>query len=228
MRRWCVAPADEACEEKFPVVRDALLAIEAAPHAWSDPVAALISHPLQAVDLEQARQTAPPRSRLRARVCVWILAGRSGTSCLAGMFGSATHHHAANLYQPQASNPKGYFESWEINSLNESIQLLSAVEHLGANATRDAPGLRARPAVAGAIPGRDAGALERRPPARSRRPESTPFCLKDPRASVTAPAWLEQAPDALVLSIHRPAPITKAESILRECRTSTCCTSASA
>jgi hypothetical protein len=148
-----------------------------------------------------------------------IGAGRSGTSCLAGMFDDATHRHAHGLYLPAVSNPKGYFEANHINSLNASMLLMSSVTHLGAERTRALlQGFDLHQLWLARFPDAMPAAWNdehRREIARA--VAATPFCLKDPRMAITAPAWLEQAPDALVLSIHRPPAVT-AESILRECR----------
>lgn len=206
-----------------PAVRVAPVA-PAAPAQAAAPVAApaapVFSLPTAMAPQAMASAAAPrggsPRSVLIAG------AGRSGTSCLAGMFSPETHRHAHGLYAPQISNPKGFFEAAHINDLNEALMVAASVAFEGAEATRER--LRgfephqlwlarfpdAMPAwwnddyrrqIAAALPGR-------------------PFCLKDPRMAITAPAWLEQAPDALVLSIHRPPEVTAA-SILKECQVAT-------
>ena len=169
----------------------------------------------------QAMPAATPRGGAPRSVLI-AGAGRSGTSCLAGMFSPETHRHAHDLYAPQISNPKGFFEAAHINDLNEALMVAASVAFEGAEATRER--LRGfephqlwlarfpdsmpawwnddyRRQIAAALPGR-------------------PFCLKDPRMAITAPAWLEQAPDALVLSIHRPPEVTAA-SILKECQVAT-------
>ena len=233
-----LGPVDKSRPERAVAVRAALCAIDSQPMAWVDPAPALVSHPLQTLNLGEhapaalvstlvpaapaivAAPVAPaaplPRSVL---ICG---AGRSGTSCLAGMFGPETHCHGDDLYEPSPSNPKGFFENRQVNDLNESIMMMSAVAHVGADATRAllqgfTPGQLwlarfpdAMPARWNADQSRDiAQAISR-----------APFCLKDPRFSITAQAWLEQVPDAALLSIHR-APAVTAESVLRECRSVT-------
>ena len=211
-------------------VRQALVGLESCAAGWIDPPASLILHPLQAVSLKALPETvveavaapaavvAPPQPR-----SVLILgAGRSGTSCLAGMFGAPSHHHASELYAPQVSNPKGFFEAGHINDLNESMLLMSAVAHLGADGARALlQGLEPHQLWLARFPDAMPAAwndVHRRQIAKA--VATAPFVIKDPRMSVTAPAWLEAAPDALVLSIHRPADVT-AESILKECRVAT-------
>jgi hypothetical protein len=138
------------------------------------------------------------------------------------MFGAPSHHHADDLYKPQVSNPKGFFEAGHINDLNESMMLMSSMSHLGADATRTLlQGFEPHQLWLARFPDAMPAAWNdqhRREIAKA--VAKTPFVLKDPRMAVTAPAWLEAAPDALLLSIHRPADIT-AESILKECRVAT-------
>ena len=229
-----LGPVDKSRPDHAVAVRAALCAIESQPMTWADPAPTLIVHPLQALNLgldaavlappaapaEPVRAPVPaPRPPRSVLICG---AGRSGTSCLAGMFGPDTHRHGLDLYEPSPSNPKGFFENRQVNDLNESILMQSAVAHLGPEG--------ARALLQGFTPGqlwlaRWPDAMPTRWNAEQRRDVAqavaqAPFCLKDPRFSVTAQAWLEQAPDAVLLSIHRPPAVT-AESVLRECRSST-------
>ncbi|MEP6502510.1 MAG: glycosyltransferase family 2 protein [Betaproteobacteria bacterium] len=226
---------DKARPDHAVAVRAALCAIDSQPLAWVDPAPALIAHPLQTLNLgEPAVAVASIAAPVQAPVAVVapvaptprsVLicgAGRSGTSCLAGMFGPGTHRHGADLYEPSPSNPKGFFENRQVNDLNESIMMMSAVAHVGADGTRAllqgfTPGQLWLARFPDAMPARW-NADQSRDIAQAISP--APFCLKDPRFSITAPAWLEQVPDAALLSIHR-APAVTAESVLRECRSST-------
>lgn len=47
--------------------------------------------------------------------------GRSGTSLVAGMLAKSGYFMGPNLMQPTLGNPKGYFESFEIEKINEEI-----------------------------------------------------------------------------------------------------------
>lgn len=47
--------------------------------------------------------------------------GRSGTSLVAGLFNSQKFYRGPKIYHPTHSNPTGYFESPEINRINELI-----------------------------------------------------------------------------------------------------------
>lgn len=57
------------------------------------------------------------------RDCLIIGSGRSGTSMLGGIMHEAGYFMGEKLYSGTPSNPKGYFESPEINDINESILL---------------------------------------------------------------------------------------------------------
>jgi hypothetical protein len=229
-----LVPLDKARPDHAVAVRAALCAIDSQPPAWIDPAPALVGHPLQTLNLGESIAVAAPVAAIAVPVAVAAPAaplprsvlicgaGRSGTSCLAGMFGPETHRHGADLYEPSPSNPKGFFENRQVNDLNESIMMMSAVAHVGADGTRAllqgfTPGQLWLARFPDAMPARW-NADQSRDIAQAISP--APFCLKDPRFSITAPAWLEQAPDAALLSIHR-APAVTAESVLRECRSST-------
>lgn len=226
-----LSPTDPARADRDAAIREALLAMDAQPAEWTDPPPALLWHPLQALGVQAAAvdEAAPAATDAAAvpapppvRSVLIVGSGRSGTSCLAGMFSPDTHHHARDLYKPQVSNPKGFFEAAHINDLNESILVHSAMARHGAEGTRallqgyephqlwlarfddDMPAAwsdQHRRQIAEAV-------------------RERPLCLKDPRMSITLPAWLEQLPDALVLSIHR-SPAVSAASILRECQVAT-------
>ena len=47
--------------------------------------------------------------------------GRSGTSMLAGCLSTSGYFMGDNLYKKRESNPKGFFENKEINTINEDI-----------------------------------------------------------------------------------------------------------
>lgn len=230
-------------------VAQALAAMAQAPIAWTDPAPACLLSPFDACDLGAAPVPTQVPTQVPAKVQATLQtptpaavsvspiaaapakgprsvliagAGRSGTSCLAGLFDPAIHHHARDLYAPQLSNPKGFFEAAHINDLNESMQIASALAAYGEARTREL--------LAGHEPhqlwlARFPDAMpafwtdEHRRQIAAALPAS-PFCLKDPRMALTLPAWLAQAPDALVLSIHRPPAVTAA-SILRECSIAT-------
>jgi hypothetical protein len=145
--------------------------------------------------------------------------GRSGTSMLAGSFRLTGAFMGTRLHTPREANPKGFFEDAETNELNESIIRNWIVAYLGEEfrgriVDELAPGqlwLTAFPA--GDWLAADEGERER---IRAQTVHA-PFCLKDPRFSLTIRSWLPYAGDCVILVIFRDPSIT-VESILLECR----------
>ncbi len=143
--------------------------------------------------------------------------GRSGTSMLAGMFAGAGYFQGDDLYPPRDANPKGFFENWAINSLNERIILASVRQAFGPEAAgfMDAyyrPGqfwlarLPAQlPCAATEDDRRSIEALTKR----------RPFAFKDPRFSFTLEAWSAAVPDAVAICVFRD-PGSVISSILKE------------
>jgi len=143
--------------------------------------------------------------------------GRSGTSMLAGCLHGAGYFLGSNLMPPNEQNPKGYYESFDVEAINED--LLDQV-----------------------CPRRPFGRFGRfLLPSRPRRPQrwlawvpldvqfdvgeqlrrrmvdqlaTTPFCFKDPRFCYTLPAWRDLLADPLHLVVFREPGRTMA-SILR-------------
>lgn len=127
------------------------------------------------------------------RNCLILGSGRSGTSMVAGSLRLAGYHMGEGLKAGTDSNPLGYFESDEINGLNE--ELLRPV----------AAGLAGRPVTEWRLPhpplGTDQHWLACLPPdvAVPEAPGTAgrlaaaaahePFCYKDPRFSYTLPVW---------------------------------------
>lgn len=132
--------------------------------------------------------------------------GRSGTSMLAGVFAHAGWHVGADPYPARSSNPKGFFESKEINGVNEYLLALGEGDRL-------APWQRwlAELPVDWRCP-TDARAAERI----RRLTQRAPYCFKDPRFSYTLPAWTPFTQDALRVCVFRH-PLAVARSIVKEC-----------
>lgn len=151
--------------------------------------------------------------------CLILGSGRSGTSMMGGILHEAGYFMGDYLYPGRESNPKGFFETPEINSINEAI-LEHCVRAVSTDQTSvNAPGRgqywlmslpedhsveSADPAVAQ----RMAAILERRP-----------FAFKDPRFSYTLPAWKPYLPAMTKFIVMFRPPETTATSILKECRT---------
>lgn len=145
--------------------------------------------------------------------------GRSGTSALAGLFDNGDYAMGEDLFPPSPSNPKGFYENFATNDLNEQILVNSAVAHLGQEAatsflSRFDRGQLWLATWPESMTVKGTHEITR---AIRKLTSDRPFCLKDPRMSITLPAWLDACPDALALCIFRDPGITVA-SILRECQ----------
>jgi len=134
--------------------------------------------------------------------------GRSGTSMLAGAFAHAGWHVGADPYPGRSSNPKGFFESKEINGVNEYLLALGAPElPLGAwqRWLAELPSDWVCPS--------DPRAVE----CIRSLTQRAPYCFKDPRFSYTLPAWTPFTQDALRLCVFRH-PLAVARSMVVECQ----------
>jgi hypothetical protein len=143
-----------------------------------------------------------------ARNCVVLGSGRGGTSLLAGTIARAGFYAGADLYEPRDSNPYGFFEDREINTINERLLEPVTPEFLfgqrwlaGLESTVQIP----EPAVL----------LTRRIQAQTKH---EPFCIKDPRFCYTLDAWRPYLGDAAFLCVFRP-PLATARSVIREVHT---------
>lgn len=147
-------------------------------------------------------------------------AGRSGTSCLAGMLSGSGYYQGDKLFPGNESNPRGFFENRLINDLNEAIIGASLSSHLGPVwAKRVINEFSAGQFWLGQWPNKMPVVCEpRQADAIRAMGLRAPFALKDPRFAFTAPAWLDALPNLTVLAIFRRPEVT-AESILLECRT---------
>jgi len=133
--------------------------------------------------------------------------GRSGTSMLAGAFAHAGWYVGADPYPARSSNPKGFFESKEINGVNEL--LLSEADPFGPLGAWQRwlsvppPHVRCRP---------DARSIERI----RKLVSHAPYCFKDPRFAFTLGVWAPFTRDALRVCVFRH-PDAVARSIVKEC-----------
>jgi hypothetical protein len=152
--------------------------------------------------------------------CLILGCARSGTSLSAGLLASSGYFLGDDLIGARASNPKGFFEDREVNSINEA--LLRAVT----------PGrppilkwwvMRSRPRAGQRWLARvPVGAQIRCPPSLARRiverMSHEPFCFKDPRLCYTLPAWRPLLPATVFVCVFRD-PARTIASMLQECRT---------
>lgn len=155
--------------------------------------------------------------------CLILGSGRSGTSMLAGILHQAGYFMGDRLHKPEESNPKGFFEWMEINSINETIlanclppapveeSLKGSVYHpLGKNQKW----LLSLPPEVNIHAAHAPHPLEERIKKTLAR---EPFSFKDPRFSYTLPVWAKYLkPGAVFICVFREPDIT-VNSILKEC-----------
>lgn len=143
----------------------------------------------------------------RANIVV-MGSGRSGTSMVTGMLAEAGWFAGDEPYPGRPANPKGFFETLEINGINEYL-LSTAVRS-------EAPlGPMQHWLVAPDGPLTlevEAGLFARM----KRLGRRGPFAYKDPRFSHTLSAWRDALPGAKFICIFRD-PATTAASIVKEC-----------
>jgi hypothetical protein len=137
---------------------------------------------------------------------------------LAGLFSKSGYHMGENLYPGRDTNPKGFFESGEINGLNEDIIKFNSKHSLKSY-----------------ILGKDynqklnknqgwLASFERNKKFFTNRniierikmeTSKVPFCFKDPRFSYTYPLWKPFADNHVCLIIFRH-PAKTIESMIKE------------
>ena len=162
---------------------------------------------------------APPERSTSLKNAVILGCGRSGTSLVAGSLSDAGYYMGSRLYPGSESNPKGYFESDEINRINED--LIAQVDPKRPRfwgrwffRSRPLAGQRWLSRLSlGTSMAADAGIRQRIQDVTSK----VPFCFKDPRFSYTLPVWRPYLKDAVFVCVFRD-PAETAFSILTECR----------
>lgn len=142
------------------------------------------------------------------RNCIILGSGRSGTSMLAGSLAAAGYFMGADLYPGRPSNPKGFFEGPEINSLNEAL--------LAPIVSPDQGLKRWQLWLAQLAPGQDVRVTSEIARGIAALAQREPFCFKDPRFSYTATAWLPYLRHTVWVCVFREPGLTAA-SIVREC-----------
>jgi hypothetical protein len=141
------------------------------------------------------------------RNCLILGAGRSGTSMLAGSLSASGYYMGDCLIEANEANPKGFFEDYEVNAINEELltPMTPTFEY----------GWRWLASVAVGTPIPSMTWIGERITALTRQ---TPFCFKDPRFCYTLPAWRPFLSNTVFLCIFRE-PARTANSIITECRT---------
>lgn len=127
--------------------------------------------------------------------------GRSGTSLTAQLLHDQGYHFSEDLIESNESNPNGFYESYEINRINEVLlesvfpnhnygqRWLGALHNPLVNVTTPQMSEQMRAAI-----------------------PKEPFVLKDPRFSYTLDAWREHISDCRFICVFRN-PIATVNSI---------------
>jgi len=136
---------------------------------------------------------------------------------VAGMFSNCGYFQGNSLIPAKDSNPKGFFEDWKINLLNERILRSSLLDKFGLEKIKifdslfgDSQYWLAHFPDDIQIVVSDADRTEI-----ASLVDKTPFCFKDPRFSYTLPLWLEASPETVAICVFRHPGIVIA-SILKE------------
>lgn len=156
-------------------------------------------------------------------------AGRSGTSMIAGALAGAGYYLGESLLPPTPGNPKGYYESREVEAINDALVMAMLKPRRRERWLAPLRPIPRQPDFAALRPWARAGwlaliPLARRPVLKPRHREAVaalvahqPFCFKDPRFAYTLPAWrplLDPATTLYVCAFRAPA--LTAVSILKE------------
>lgn len=125
-----------------------------------------------------------------------------------------------NLMPPTAGNPRGYFESFDIEGINED--LLECIlpsrpkgiigRFFRSRPTRSQRWLARVPLNVNFVPSQNISSSI------SKLVEKQPYCFKDPRFSYTLPAWRPFLKNVLYICVFRD-PASTVSSILKQCHT---------
>ena len=152
------------------------------------------------------------------RNCLVIGSGRSGTSMLTGSLSRAGYYMGDDLIPANNSNPKGFFESVEINAINETLISPMIPARPGGMIGRWF--FRERPVDGqrwlATVP---LGSAVHCPPDLGQRIQKAvgkePYCFKDPRFCYTLPAWRPYLRNTRFVCVFRE-PAKTAASIVKE------------
>lgn len=151
--------------------------------------------------------------------CLILGSGRSGTSMVAGTLAQAGYFMGEKLMPARDANPKGFFEDFEINMINEDLLaplVPDRITILGREFFSWWPlvGQRWLAYLPLGTQIQRPGWIESRIEAVTRR---EPYCFKDPRFCYTLSAWRPFLNGAVFVCVFRD-PATTAASIVKECR----------
>lgn len=147
--------------------------------------------------------------------------GRSGTSMLTGVLHQAGYFVGENpdYLKKNKANPKGFFEDYEVNTINEDLlkeNLLTIPEPIRKRFFPSATFYRAR-WLSVLSPNKKLTSSQ----SIHERIETVitrqPFCFKDPRFSYTLPIWHQALPSDTKYIVVFREPGKTADSIVREC-----------
>lgn len=145
--------------------------------------------------------------------------GRSGTSLSAGLLAKSGYFMGKNLIPGRDSNPKGFFESPDINAINEELlaQVIpSRPKIIGNWFFRDRP--RTGQRWVAVVPLKPQFNPTAKTQAKIKNLTSrSPYCFKDPRFSYTLPVWRPFLNKTVFVVVFRN-PAQTVNSVLKECR----------
>lgn len=149
---------------------------------------------------------------MKKRNVIILGCGRSGTSCLAGSIATSGCGYSigGQGHSGNESNPKGYFETKEVNNINDTMLFADSRSVLTQGSQH---GWLARFPI---------DAFPKELPDTSTRIKrivsKQPFCLKDPRFAYTLPVWNQYLPDvACICVIRHPGAVVS--SMMQNCKT---------
>lgn len=153
---------------------------------------------------------------MKSHNCIITGCGRSGTSMLAGSLHNSGYSIGGKGHSPNEGNPKGYFETKEINGINDYL-LMHDVRTKFTQGSRHG-WLSLFPVDQHPFDTLNTGGLLVTHIQRLMRTRQ-PFVFKDPRFSYTLPIWRSHLPeDTKFICVFRH-PTQVVNSILTNCKT---------
>ncbi len=141
--------------------------------------------------------------------CLILGCGRSGTSMVAGCIAGTGYSIGGKGHTPNAGNPKGYFETKEVNGINDQLlrQCKGIIYPKGVQA-----GWLSHKQLSSRIVG-NANIQEQM----SSVMKIKPFVLKDPRFSYTLSVWRKELPADIKFICMFRHPVAVVASMLSKC-----------
>ena len=146
-------------------------------------------------------------------------AGRSGTSMTAGLFARTGAYMGEDFHEPRLANPLGFYEDAEINRLNDNVILRMLRAGWRKLYWRVGPAMHRHPNALWLASPRSPRLVSIPGEIRERMCEHfrrQPFCLKDPRFSITLPVWRPYLPPRTRFLVVFRDPGRTVDSMLRE------------